>query len=170
MLEIRTASTADTPAIVRIVKAVYDQYEFPWDAEGYHRDLYDIEAYYSAKGHEFYLGEWEAQPAGTAALKRFETISATRVVEGLLRLQGCDCSLERLYVHPDFRRRGIGRGLFLHVADRARTLGCKRMEIWSDMGFLEAHTLYQAHGAKVVAERLCNDPNQSPEWGLVLDL
>jgi len=35
------ATNADVEGIVRVVKAVYDEYGFTWDAEEYHADLYD---------------------------------------------------------------------------------------------------------------------------------
>lgn len=44
------------------------------------------------------------------------------------------------------------------------------MEIWSDKRFVEAHRLYQRLGAFVVADRICSDPDNSPEWGLLLPL
>jgi hypothetical protein len=44
------------------------------------------------------------------------------------------------------------------------------MEIWSDKKLLDGHRLYEKVGAVLVGERLCHDPDQSPEWGLVLDL
>jgi hypothetical protein len=44
------------------------------------------------------------------------------------------------------------------------------MEIWSDKRFAEAHALYRSLGAKLVGERICHDPEQSPEWGFLLDL
>jgi hypothetical protein len=42
------------------------------------------------------------------------------------------------------------------------------MEMWSDKRFEDAHRLYQKLGAEVVGERICHDPDQSPEWGLLL--
>jgi hypothetical protein len=43
------------------------------------------------------------------------------------------------------------------------------MELWSDKRFEDAHRLYQKLGARVVGERICHDPDQSPEWGLAID-
>jgi hypothetical protein len=46
----------------------------------------------------------------------------------------------------------------------------KNMQIRMDNRFTEAHLLYTKMGAEVVAERICDDPEQSPEWGLELKL
>ena len=38
------------------------------------------------------------------------------------------------------------------------------------MRFEDAHGLYRREGARVVGERVHDDPDSSHEWGLVLDL
>jgi hypothetical protein len=44
------------------------------------------------------------------------------------------------------------------------------MELWSDKRFGPAHRLYGQFGAEVVGDRICDDPDKSPEWGLRIDL
>jgi len=168
-LTIRRATNADQDAVVHVIKAVYDEYGFPWIPDGYHADLYDLEGSYDAMGDEFFLAELDGIPVGTAALEVFPVVPAG-VVTPLVRIEGCDCSIERLYVHPSARRKRVGQSLMQHVMDRARELGRTQMEIWSDVTFLEAHTLYEKFGASVVANRLCDDPDESPEYGLSLRL
>ena len=56
------------------------------------------------------------------------------------------------------------------ITDEARVRGCVAMEVWTDKRFEEAHKLYLNLGAKMVGERLCHDPEQSPEYGLILPL
>lgn len=171
---LREASSADQDAVVRIIRAVYDEYGFTWDPEVYHADLYDLDGYYRDRGDVFYLALDGDEPVGTAALELFPRIPGENDVlhhgHGLPRIGGCDCSIERLYVHPEARRDGFGSGLFRHVAQEAKRRGRTRMEIWSDKRFTDAHRLYQRFGARVVADRICDDPDVSPEWGLTLDL
>jgi len=169
MATIRRATNADIAGIVETIKSVYDEYGFGWHPESYHADLFDIEAFYDAQGDRFYVAEVEGRIAGTAALELFERISEPHDGK-LVRLVGCDCSVERLYVHPAFRRRGLARRLMERVIDEARAAGRTSMEVWSDKQFVEAHAFYKAIGARQVADRLCDDPEQSPEYGLVLDL
>ena len=144
---VRRARTADSGSASAVVRAVYDEYGFTWDELGYHSDLRDVEAAYSA----FFVAELDGRVVGTAGL--------------------CAAgSLERLYVLPEARGAGAGSALLAAVADEARRRGHKRLEIWSDKRFEDAHRLYQRHGARVVGERVHDDPDSSHEWGLVLDL
>lgn len=173
-LTLRPATNADTDAVVYVIRAVYDEYGFPWEPEGYHADLYDLDGHYARAGHVFFVAEIDGQPVGTAALALHDPIplpeGSCALVEGFVRVGGTDCSLERLYVHPDARRKGVGQALLTRVMDEARARGRRSMELWSDKKFFDAHRLYERLGARVVGERLCHDPDQSPEWGLILPL
>lgn len=170
---IREATNADSADIVRVVKAVYDEYGFTWDAEEYHADLYDPEAHYNRVGDHFYVAE-DDRVRGVVGLCFHDLIPGkageTAFHKGKVRAAGSDCSLERLYVHPDARRRGIGEALTRHVIEGARAAGKKAMELWSDKRFGDAHRLYGRFGAITIGDRICHDPDQSPEWGLVIVL
>mgnify|MGYP002387794192 FL=1 len=78
--------------------------------------------------------------------------------------------MERLYVHPEARKAGIGQALMRTVTGEAKSAGKRTMEIWSDKRFEAAHRLYQRFGAEVIADRICDDPDESPEWGLLIRL
>ncbi|MEZ0325616.1 MAG: N-acetyltransferase family protein [Fimbriimonas sp.] len=173
-LQIRLATNADVPEVVRVIRAVYDEYGFSWDEADYHADLYDLEAHYGEAGEPFFVAEVDGVIVGTAALELFDRIPGqvgeTVELGGFIRVAAADCSLERLYVHPDGRRGGVGRALLVRVIDEARDRGRTTMEMWSDKRFADAHRLYQKLGAIVVGERICDDPDVSPEWGLVLPL
>ena len=171
---LRQAHCGDEPAIVQVVRTVYDEYGFTWDPEGYHRDLYDVPGHYLQPGHGFWVAEDPSgQVVGTVALHRFDRLPLGESLvhfEGQSRVAGADCSLERLYVLPAARGSGVGGALFRLVIETARAEGRSRMEIWSDKRFESAHRLYLRHGAEIVGDRICQDPDQSPEWGLRLDL
>ena len=144
---VRRAAAADSKAAAAVVKAVYEEYAFTWDERGYHADLQDVEAAYAA----FFVAELHGRIVGTAGLSR-------------------SGSLERFYVLPEARGAGVGSGLLRTVAEEARHRGHSQLEIWSDKRFEDAHRLYERHGARVVGERVHDDPDSSHEWGLVLDL
>jgi putative acetyltransferase len=174
-IAIRPALAADSEAVVRVVRAVYDEYGFIWDAAGYHADLYDLQGHYLDRGHAFWVAELEDRGIiGTVALEFFEALSGqpgTAVEIGnTIRLAGCDCALERLYVDPAARRQGAGGLLVETVLQEARRRGRRALEIWSDKRFGDAHRLYRRFGVISVAERICHDPDESPEWGLWIRL
>ncbi len=146
-MKIRRAVASDSFAAAAIVRAVYEEFGFTWDEAGYHADLRDVEASYAA----FFLAESDGRVLGTAGLTGHG-------------------SLERLYVLSEARGSGAGSALLNAVVAEARRRGHAQLEIWSDKRFTDAHRLYQRHGARVVGERVHDDPDDSHEWGLVLDL
>ena len=158
-----------------MIKAVYDEYGFSWDPETYHADLYDLDGFYFDRGDLFWVAEVDQQVVGTVALEFFDVIpgqvgALVEIPTSLPRVGGTDCSLERLYVHPDARRSGVGSQLVETVFAEARKRGRKNLEMWSDKRFGDAHRLYGRYGAEVVADRICDDPDVSPEWGLLVRL
>lgn len=172
---IRPARQDDSPEVVRVIKAVYDEYGFTWDAEEYHADLYDLQGHYIDHGCPFFVAELPSgKLAGTAALELFPTIpgetGTLTTFNDRIRIAGTDCSMERLYVDPDVRRLGVGRALALELVRSGTENGRSLMEIWSDKRFDKAHSLYKSMGATVVGDRICHDPDQSPEWGLSLEI
>jgi len=172
---VRVATGNDSASVVEVVRAVYDEFGFTWEAEGYHADLYDLETHYLRAGHAFFVSESEeGKIVGSAALKVFDPIvgpfGEASNLNGKRRIGGTDCSLDRLYVLPSMRRSGIGTALFQAVLDEARARERKAMEIWSDKRFVDAHRLYGRFGAKTITDRILDDPDQSPEWGLLLVL
>ena len=173
-LKIRRATEQDIPDVCRVVKAVYDEYGFEWDPEGYHWDLYNLKEAYDDHGDEFYVGEFDGKVVGTVAYERFETIPGEpgniTYYDGYVRVAGANCSLERLYIPSEFRGMKLGRKLTEFVLDRARSDGRSVLELWSDKRFEVAHKLYESIGANIIGERICDDPEQSEEWGLVLML
>jgi putative acetyltransferase len=171
MVVIRPWSKHDGREPARIVRAVFDEYGFTWDEGEYCADLYDVQLHYIEQGHYFWIAELDEKPVGTVALERFPRIP--EVVVGIgdkRRIGGASCSLERLYLLQEARGKGIGALLFEATIKKAHALGCQRMEIWSDKKFAEAHRLYMKYGAEVIAERVCDDPDQSPEHGLRLEI
>ena len=146
-MTLRRAVAADSAAARAVVKAVFDEYGFTWEEHGYHADLQDVETSYAA----FFVVESDGRIVGTAGLTDAG-------------------SLERLYVLPEARGSGAGSRLLGAVADEARRRGHRQLAIWFDKRFVDAHRLYERRGARVVGERVADDPDASHEWGLLLEL
>lgn len=172
--QIRPATAADSQAAAEVVQAVYQEYGFTWDPAEYHADLYDLEAFYLQAGHRFWLADASGKMVGTVALEIFPALPgadpALIELEGFTRVAGSDCALQRLYVRSEARNLGVGTALMETVLSAAREMGRKRLEIWSDKRFETAHRLYFREGAVQVGDRICHDPDQSPEWGLYINL
>lgn len=154
-VEIRQATNADTGDIVRIIQAVHEEYGFSWEEEGYHGDLYDVQASYILPGGMFWLMLLDATPICTCGIKRRS--------EEL-------CELYRLYLLAEHRGKGLGNLMFEHSIGWSRAQGFRQMAIWSDVKLTDAHRLYEKRGAKLLGERICDDPDNSLEHGFLLDL
>lgn len=61
--------------------------------------------------------------------------------------------LLNIAVHPDYRRRGLGRWLMAHLQSVARGHGCARIVLEVRRGNLAAQALYRADGFLPVGER-----------------
>ena len=171
---IRLATGNDSLDAASVVQAVFFEYGFTWDPSDYCADLCDLDTHYLSHGNPFWIAVVRSRIVATAALKMLDPlpgeIGTTEVSNGKVRACGADCSLERLYVRADFRGLGIGRGLFETTIEEANRLGRRAMEIWSDKKLENAHRLYGYYGANSLGDRICDDPDESPEWGFVLRL
>ena len=146
--------------VIRAVRAVYDEYGFTWEAEGYNRDLYEIEAHYIERGGMFWV--LVASERGTRKAER----GAGAVVGcvGVL-LHGAESELHRMYMLAEHRGRGLGRKMLETAIEYARSKGCRAMRAWSDVKLTDAHKLYLRSGFVHKGERICDDPDKSHEYG-----
>lgn len=159
-----------------VVREVFEEYQFTWDPEGYHADLYDLAGHFSPP--EGFLAVGGVDPDNIVAccgISRHPCIPGevlNQPAGEMARICGTSAELHRLYVRPAARRAGLGHQLTLACLDWAQGQGVQAVEIWSDKKFDAAHRLYENLGAERVGDRISNDPDDSPEWGyrLVLPL
>lgn len=83
------------------------------------------------------LAEWEGNPAGFALY--FYNFSTFLAKPGIY--------IEDLFVRPDFRRNGIARQIFRHLAQKALAEGCGRLEWWVLDWNKNALAFYESIGA-----------------------
>ncbi len=140
------------PALV--VEDVFREFRFTWDPGGYHWDVLNPERAYPPPDAYFEVAVEDGQVIGTVGGSRRDGIA----------------ELKRLYLLDRHRGRGIGIILLERFLAWARSGGCVRAILWSDKRFTDAHRLYGKAGFRVMGDRVCDDPDRSPEWGYALDL
>jgi GNAT superfamily N-acetyltransferase len=100
------------------------------------------------------LAEWEDAFAGVMVwFRTYATFPAMPLI-----------FLEDIYVRPEYRRRGIGRAFFRHLARIARDEGAARID-WVVLDW-NAHAIafYESIGAPIVKEwRVCNVQGEALE-------
>lgn len=171
---VRPALAQDAPAIQHVIRTVYEEYGWPWDPEDYHRDLMEFEANYLTDHSDFFVAVVDGQTVGAGGLVVHPTVPGPRATvvrhQDQDRIAGTDCEIVRLYLLAESRGKGLGKQLNNAILQAAKSRGCRAMEIWSDKRLHTAHRLYQSIGAVQVGERICDDPDESPEWGFFMDL
>ena len=150
-LKIRPAEPSDVPLILGFIRELAEFEKEPEAAIATEADLmrcgFGPEPYFRCL-----IAEWEGEAAGFALyFFQFSTW------EGKPALY-----LEDLFVRPEFRKNGIGRAFFSHLARIAVEKQCTRFQ-WEVLDWNQpAIDFYQSLGAKVMREwlnmRMTGDP------------
>ncbi len=95
--------------------AIDPSFQVYLDIQGYDAELDEPELKYALSDGRLYIDEEEGKAAGCIALRK---------------LSDSACELKRLYVRPEFRRKGIAAALVSRILSEARSIGYK--EIYLD--------------------------------------
>ncbi len=155
-LVLRDGTDADAADVIALIDLCFSQYPgCVMDLPGLDRDLPQVASHFAGRGGRFWVVENRA-----AAPARI--VACCGVVPGA---GGETAELKRLYVHPAARRRGLARRLAALVESWARAHGARRIELWSDTRFTEAHAFYLASGYRRTGRtRKLNDPSDTTEY------
>jgi GNAT superfamily N-acetyltransferase len=140
---IRPATASDVPLILGFIRALADYERLSGEVEASEERL--LATLCPAQGHpaaECVLAFVDSAPAGIAIF--FTNYSTFLAKPGLY--------LEDLFVTPDWRGRGVGKALLLHLARLANVRGCGRME-WTVLDWNQpAIEFYESIGARRMRE------------------
>lgn len=134
---IRAATPEDVPLILEFIRGLAD-YEKLSDEVTATEEQLRTTLFGPGRAAECALAFTDEGPAGFAIF--FTNYSTFLAKPGLY--------LEDLFVKPEFRGRGIGKGLILHLAKLANARGCGRME-WTVLDWNQpAIDFYESLGAR----------------------
>jgi len=150
-LPVRPGGRADAPGVVELIGRVYLEYGFVYVPEVEVPDLFRFDQHYAPPRGAFYVVREGGVIVGSVGVERLDDGSA---------------ELHRLYLDAHLRGRGTGRALIEAVLDWCRTQQIRRLILWSDTRFDQAHRLYERMGFRQTGERtLPDDLNQTREYG-----
>src|SRR5215210_3666250 len=139
-IRVRAASTEDVPLILSFIKELAEYERLSHEVVATEDSLREW-LFGERPVAEALIGEYAGNPAGFALF--FHSFSTFLGKPGIY--------LEDLYVRPEFRSRGIGRALLIHLARLARERGYGRLE-WSVLDWNEpAIGFYRGIGASPVS-------------------
>lgn len=130
---LRPPTAEDVPGVIALVDGVYREYGDRVCLDDADRDLVAIHEHYAQQGGE------------CVVLVQGERIVGLHAVVPLADQPGV-CTFRRLYLDPSLRGTGWGERLMLWAIDRARELGLRRVEFWSDTRFSRAHQFFARLG------------------------
>ncbi len=135
-LRIRTAVESDAPLLFRFIRNLAEYGDLSDEVSATEADV--RAALFGPKPvAEAVLAYWGDQPAGFALFSY--TFSSFLGKPGIY--------IEDFYVEREFRSRGIGKALLVHLAKLGRSRGCGRLE-WTVLNWNErAMEFYQDLGA-----------------------
>ncbi|MCG3131181.1 MAG: hypothetical protein FLDDKLPJ_01959 [Phycisphaerae bacterium] len=145
---VRPVRNDDVPGLLDLIRGVYAEYgQTLYPDEEPH--VFDPGAYFRGHGGEFWVADVGGTIVATCGVKRV----------------GDDAELKTLYVHAAHRRQGLARRLVDLCIAHAASRDARRLILWSDTRFLDAHRLYRRLGFTLDGLRELKDSNFTWEFG-----
>ena len=137
MLKIRKAVAEDVPLILSFIRELAEYERSPDSVSATENDL-RRDGFAATPRFRVIIAEWDGKPVGMAFY--FHHYSTWKGRPGLY--------LEDLFVRPEFRSRGVGKGLMVHLARIAIAENCYGMR-WEVLDWNEpAIKVYQRLGGR----------------------
>ncbi len=143
MLTIRPAEKADVPLILQFIRELAEYEKLLDQAVATDADLLR-DGWGPEPKFRCIIAEWEGAPAGFGLY--FFNYSTFQGRPGLY--------VEDVFVRPEFRGRGIGKAIFIHLAQEAMRQNCGRFQ-WQVLDWNQpAIDFYDSLGARTMKEWL----------------
>jgi len=143
MLQLRPAQPDDVPTILKLIRGLAEYEHEPEAAQATEQDLLR-DGFGPQPRFHCVLAEWDGKTAGFALY--FYNYSTWKGRPGIF--------LDDLFVWPDFRGRGIGKALLLHVGRIAAEQNCGRYE-WLVLDWnTPSIRFYESLGAQLMKQWL----------------
>lgn len=138
---LRSAVHGDESAVQALVFGILRSYGLSPDPEVTDADLSDLEDAYARQGGRFTVLEAADEGVGESGWQIIGTV-------GLLPLPGHPAvgELRKMYLHPDWRGRGLGRLLLEQALADAPDLGFQEIVLETASVLAEAVALYRRYG------------------------
>jgi GNAT superfamily N-acetyltransferase len=137
MLNLRDATKQDIPLILQFIRELAEYEKAPEQAVATPQDI-ERHGFSANPKFRVVIADWDGEPAGFALF--FYHFSTWKGRPTLF--------LEDLFVRPQFRGKGIGKALLVHLAKIAVEEGCGRFE-WQVLDWnTPAIEFYESLGAK----------------------
>jgi putative acetyltransferase len=149
--KLRPATNADCEPVRNLVFAVLAEYRLAPDPACTDADLRDIEQSYFKRGGVFYVLEAKAGSIiGSYGLYRMSTVETQHLASPRLQPTASPptCELRKMYLHRDYRGKGLGKLMLEHALAEARRLGFKTVTLETASVLKEAIRLYERYGFK----------------------
>jgi GNAT superfamily N-acetyltransferase len=143
MLQLRPAQAEDVPTILKLIRGLAEYEHVPEAAQATEPDLLR-DGFGPQPRFHCVLAEWDGRTAGFALY--FYNYSTWKGRPGIF--------LDDLFVWPEFRGRGIGKALLLHVGRIAAEQNCGRYE-WLVLDWnTPSIRFYESLGAQLMKQWL----------------
>ena len=136
---ISAVTSADDPRVVEartLLLEYAESLDVDLSFQNFDQELNDFPGSYLPPTGALLLATRDGQLAGSIAMRRLDAET---------------CEMKRLYVRPDFRGLGVGRGLAIAIIDAARDMSHRKMRLDTLPGMDDAQGLYRTLGFREIA-------------------
>ncbi|MCK4236337.1 MAG: GNAT family N-acetyltransferase [Candidatus Krumholzibacteria bacterium] len=132
---VNARSEKDILDVKELFQEYADSLDFSLYFQDFEEELVGLLADYAPPGGTIVLAVFTGENAGCVALRRIDEKT---------------CEMKRLYVRPQYRRKGIGRRLAEAVIEYARRVGYMSMRLDTISSMKQANSLYRSLGFREI--------------------